>query len=35
MLGETVRRLDFSHRVTTPDALRKELVELARRARDR
>jgi heme iron utilization protein len=35
MLGETVRRLDFSQRVTTPDALRKELADLARAARAR
>jgi putative heme iron utilization protein len=33
MFGETVRRLDFPQRVTTPDALRKSLVELARKAR--
>ena len=33
MLGRTIRRLDFPHRVTTPDALRKTLVDLAQRAR--
>jgi putative heme iron utilization protein len=33
MLGRTVRRLDFPHRVTTPDALRKTLVDLAQKAR--
>jgi putative heme iron utilization protein len=33
ILGKTVRRLDFPHRVTTPDALRKTLVDLAQKAR--
>jgi putative heme iron utilization protein len=33
MLGEAVRRLEFSQRVGTPDALRKTLVDLARKAR--
>ena len=33
VLGKTVRRLDFPHRVTTPDALRKTLVDLAQKAR--
>lgn len=33
MLGETVRRLDFPQRVTEPDALRRMLADLARRAR--
>ncbi|MEX0589929.1 MAG: DUF2470 domain-containing protein [Xanthobacteraceae bacterium] len=33
MLGETVRRLDFPQRVTTPDAMRKMLLDLARQAR--
>jgi putative heme iron utilization protein len=33
MLGEAVRRLDFPQRVTTADALRKTLADLARRAR--
>jgi putative heme iron utilization protein len=33
LLGRTVRRLDFPHRVTTPDALRKTLVDLAEKAR--
>jgi putative heme iron utilization protein len=33
MLGRAVRRLDFPHRVTTPDALRKTLVDLAQKAR--
>ena len=33
VLGKTVRRLDFPHRVTAPDALRKTLVDLARKAR--
>jgi putative heme iron utilization protein len=33
MLGRTIRRLDFPHRVTTPDALRKTLVDLAQKAR--
>ena len=33
MLGEAVRRLDFPQRVTTPDALRKMLADLARKAR--
>jgi heme iron utilization protein len=33
ILGKTVRRLDFPQRVTTPDALRKMLVDLAQKAR--
>jgi putative heme iron utilization protein len=33
MLGRTIRRLDFPQRVTTPDALRKTLVDLAQNAR--
>jgi hypothetical protein len=33
MMGETIRRLDFPQRVTTPDALRKMLADLARKAR--
>lgn len=33
MLGEDVRRMEFPHRVTAPDALRKTLVDLARQAR--
>lgn len=31
--GETIRRLDFPQRITTPDALRKTLADLARQAR--
>ena len=33
MLDETVRRLDFPQRVTSPDAVRNVLVDLARQAR--
>ncbi len=34
ILGETIRRLDFPQRITSPDALRKTLAELARKARE-
>jgi putative heme iron utilization protein len=33
ILGETIRRLDFPQRITSPEALRKTLAELARKAR--
>lgn len=33
ILGDTVRRLDFPQRVTTPAALRQTLADLARQAR--
>jgi putative heme iron utilization protein len=33
VLDKAVRRLDFPHRVTTPDALRKMLLDLAQKAR--
>jgi putative heme iron utilization protein len=33
MSGETVRRMDFPQRVTTPDALRKMLADLSQKAR--
>jgi heme iron utilization protein len=33
MLGDTVRRLEFPQRITTPGALRKMLVDLSHRAR--